>query len=150
MATSHTTLDSAAFIQELQSDAPIAYTARSIDASEIELWAVTESGRVLSCQISKTEVVPSLAANNFKIQFWEREMHQMFGVNFTDPASNQPLFVGAADWVQTETLAADRLLARRNLMAWPGAKEPGVDNPVGKRRLLPPGVNPDVKPEELL
>lgn len=138
------------FIAKLEADLPVAYTARSLVADKIELWAISASGETLTTEISLNETVPSIAGDEARIEFWEREIHQMFGVVFSRPESNQSLYKADVEWALAKPLNSETLLARRNQTPWPGAKEPGVDNPVGKRRLLPPGVDPEVKTEDLI
>lgn len=150
MASNLATLEPAEFVAVLSGVPLDAYTARANQSGGIELWAITTAGEIFNCHVSQGAEMPSLFAGDHQVEFFEREIHQMFGVKFSRPESNQPLYVGSAEWVGLNPLDDKKLLSRRNATAWPGAKEPGVDNPVGKRRLLPPGVDPDSKAEEWL
>jgi NADH-quinone oxidoreductase subunit C len=120
------------------------------DGVGLSLWARSVGGETFQTQLPADAVVESLADYFDEAEFWEREMHQMFGVEFDRTESNQPLYVGEGIWQNSQPLQAHRGLTKRNVNPWPGAKEPGEANTPGKRRLLPPGVDAKYLEEDLL
>lgn len=109
-------------------------------AGRPELWLRTVAGTVLWCEVAGA--VPSVAGLFVEAGLVERELSQLFGVEFDRPESNQPLFVGDADWLGRRPLSSPVGLARRNHIPWPGAKEPGESGSPSRRRQLPAGVAP--------
>lgn len=109
-------------------------------AGRPELWLRTVAGTVLWCEVAG--VVASVAGLFVQAGLVERKLSQLFGVEFDRPESNRPLFVGEADWLDRRPLSSAVGLARRNHIAWPGAKEPGEGASPSRRRQLPTGVAP--------
>ena len=74
----------------------------------------------------------------------EREVFEMFGIEFTGHEGLKPLLL--PDGFEGYPLRKDFVLASRVAKAWPGAKEPGESehhaaaSSPGRRRMLPPGV----------
>lgn len=69
--------------------------------------------------------------------WYEREVHDMFGVRF-DGGDQAPLLNHAPG---TAPLRKDVVVAARAAQPWPGAKEPGEDAAApSRRRMAPPGV----------
>lgn len=130
-------------------DELVAYMALD-DGSSLSLWARGANGETFQTQVLPEVVVESVAERFAEAEFWEREMHQMFGIEFDRVESNQPLYVGIGQWLEAQPLQPQRGLAKRNANPWPGAKEPGESNSSGKRRLLPPGVATEFAEGDLL
>jgi NADH-quinone oxidoreductase subunit C len=130
-------------------DELVAYMALD-DGAGLSLWARSANGETFQTQVAPDAVVESVAAKFAKAEFWEREIHQMFGVEFDRVESNRHLYAGIGQWLEAKPLQPQRGLAKRNVNPWPGAKEPGESNTPGKRRLLPPGVDTKFVEEELL
>jgi NADH-quinone oxidoreductase subunit C len=131
------------------SDVLVAYMALD-DGSGLSLWARSANGETFQTQVAPDSVVESVAKKFAEAEFWEREIHQMFGIEFDRVESNRHLYAGIGQWVEARPLQPQRGLAKRNENPWPGAKEPGESNTPGKRRLLPPGVDTKFVEEDLL
>jgi NADH-quinone oxidoreductase subunit C len=127
----------------------VAYMALD-DGSGLSLWARGANGETFQTQVAPDAVVESVAGKFAEAEFWEREMHQMFGIEFDRAESNRHLYAGVGQWLEAKPLQPQRGLAKRNVNPWPGAKEPGEANTPGKRRLLPPGVDPKYAEGDLL
>lgn len=125
----------------------VGYMGRRLVTGELELWVRTADGEVFKTQLAADEIAPSLSDLFASADFHEREIAQLLGGKFDREVA--PLYVGSAAWVDSTPLHPEIGLASRNQTTWPGAKEPGESNAPGKRRLLPPGVDP-ATPTELL
>lgn len=126
----------------------VAYMGRRLPSGDLELWVRTSTADLFKTEIAANQVVPSLIGLFPAADFHEREIAQLLGAKFDRPVA--PLYCGSAAWVESETLRPELALAQRNQSTWPGAKEPGETNSAGKRRLLPPGVDPATPAEHLI
>ncbi len=99
---------------------------------------------MIRTRVPEGAAVPSVTGI-FKGAAWhERETHEMFGVEFTDP-EGQPLGMEKLllpEEFEGHPLRKDFVLAARVAKPWPGAKEPGESHAGGGRRqpMRPPGV----------
>jgi hypothetical protein len=106
-------------------------------SSSFELWFRTQAGTVIMMSLSYEQTAPSIATI-FKVASWkEREIHEMFGVEFDDAISNQPLFN-----IANQPLRKNKLLKKRNTITWPGLKDPtDTSTSPSRRKSLPLGVS---------
>ena len=106
----------------------------------LELWLRTDEGTVLSCAVDGG--AQSLAAIWPDALVREREIHEMFGVRFDNPASHEPLvFQADHSLYGVHPLLKSRILKERNVVAWPGAKDPSDSSTSpSRRKTLPVGV----------
>lgn len=108
----------------------------------LELWLRTESGTVLT---TTAEVeVPSLSSVWPEAKIKEREIHEAFGVHFDLADSHAPLLLSEA--VRNKNpMRKSVLLASRNEVPWPGAKDPSDSSTSpSRRKSLPMGVVSDM------
>lgn len=98
----------------------------------------------LRCPVSRADaVVPSIADLIAGAEWYEREVHDFFGVCFAG-GSDEPLLNHNP---AIRPLRKDFVLAARVAAPWPGAKEPGegASGAPSRRRMAPVGVpDPDV------
>ena len=111
------------------------------DAFEISLMLATEDlskSLILTTQIeSKIESLTQVFSN---VDFHEREVAQMFGVEFVGNSNSLPAFEIELSGFP---LRRDFALVIRAGAQWPGAVEP--DENAKRRPTLPPGVLPEWK-----
>jgi NADH-quinone oxidoreductase subunit C len=114
------------------------------NGAPLELWLRTNAGTVISSIVEGT--VASLVSVWPEAVMKEREIHESFGVQFDNAESHVPLvFTENSPLFGTHPMLKSRLLAARNNVAWPGAKEPGDSNSSpSRRKSLPMGVVADV------
>jgi NADH:ubiquinone oxidoreductase subunit C len=81
--------------------------------------------------------------------WYEREIHEMFGVVFSRAQSNAPLLLAADSILFNKfPLRRDVLLKSRNETEWPGTKDPAdASKSPSRRKSLPVGVDPEWNPE---
>lgn len=116
-----------------------------LNSQTIELWLRTSTGTHIVCAIPRdgSVEVDSLTTVWAEADWREREIHEMFGVIFRRPESNEPLII-AADSVLFDKfpLRSDVLLKSRNETPWPGTKDPADESKSpSRRKLLPVGVD---------
>ena len=115
--------------------------------TELQLWLRTRSSSVVSTVIDGN--APSLSTVFAAATWKEREIHDMFGVMFDAPESNQTLFFSEVDIVAP--LRKNVLLKTRNETDWPGFKDPtDTASTPARRKTLPLGVESDTTNRELL
>ncbi|MDO5682831.1 MAG: NADH-quinone oxidoreductase subunit C [Propionibacteriaceae bacterium] len=87
--------------------------------------------------------VPTLSTLYAGAGWAEREIHDLFGVEFLG-GDGTPLLLPRR--YGGYPLRKDEVLGARAAVPWPGAKEPGeAEAAAGRRRMAPPGVpDPDV------
>ena len=111
------------------------------DAFEISLMLASEDlskSLILTTQIeSKIESLTQVFSN---VDFHEREVAQMFGVEFVGNSNSLPAFEIKLSGFP---LRRDFALVTRAGAQWPGAVEP--DENAKRRPTLPPGVLPEWK-----
>lgn len=111
------------------------------DAFEISLMLATKDlskSLILSTQIeSKIDSLTQVFSN---VDFHEREVAQMFGVEFVGNSNSLPAFEIELSGFP---LRRDFALVTRAGAQWPGAVEP--DENAKRRPTLPPGVLPEWK-----
>lgn len=111
------------------------------DAFEISLMLATEDlskSLILTTQIeSKIDSLTQVFSN---VDFHEREVAQMFGVEFVGNSNSLPAFEIELSGFP---LRRDFALVTRAGAQWPGAVEP--DENAKRRPTLPPGVLPEWK-----
>ena len=118
------------------------------NGAPLELWLRTNSGTVLTTTV--TDIAQSLASVWQEAVIKQREIHESFGVRFDDAESHVPLvFPEGSPLFGTHPMLKSRLLASRNNVAWPGAKEPGDSHSSpSRRKSLPMGVVADATAHE--
>jgi NADH-quinone oxidoreductase subunit C len=111
------------------------------DAFEISLMLATEDlskSLILTTQIeSKIDSLTQVFSN---VDFHEREVAQMFGIEFAGKSNSLPAFEIELSGFP---LRRDFALVTRAGAQWPGAVEP--DENAKRRPTLPPGVLPEWK-----
>jgi NADH-quinone oxidoreductase subunit C len=113
-------------------------THNGADAFEISLMLATEDlskSFILTTQIESK--IDSLSRVFSSVDFHEREVAQMFGVEFVGKSNLLPAFEIE---LSGHPLRRDFALATRAGADWPGAVEP--DESAKRRPTLPPGVLP--------
>lgn len=111
------------------------------ESFEISLMVSKEDiseSRILSTQIEQS--IESLLSIYPSVDFHEREVAQMFGVEFVGNSNSLPAFEIE---VSGHPLRRDFALATRAGADWPGGVEP--DENAKRRPSLPPGVLPEWK-----
>ncbi|NBO35829.1 MAG: NADH-quinone oxidoreductase subunit C [Actinobacteria bacterium] len=111
------------------------------DAFEISLMLATEDlskSLILTTQIESK--IDSLTQVFSSVDFHEREVAQMFGVEFVGNSNSLPAFEIELSGFP---LRRDFALVTRAGAQWPGAVEP--DENTKRRPTLPPGVLPEWK-----
>ena len=113
------------------------------NGAPLELWLRTNAGTVMSTFVEGT--MASLVSVWPEAVMKEREIHESFGVQFDNSESHVPLvYPEGSPLFGTYPMLKSRLLAARNTIAWPGAKEPGDSNSSpSRRKSLPMGVVAD-------
>lgn len=106
----------------------------------LELWLRTNTGTVLSCHADG--VMQSLAEVWPEAVVREREIHEMFGVEFDSTASHVPfIFQPEHELYGVHPLLKSRALRERNEVPWPGTKDPSdTSTSPSRRKTLPVGV----------
>jgi len=114
----------------------------------LRLWSPTERfGLLLRTRCPRDDAhVPSLSGVYAGAAWHERQVHEMFAINFQGHPGLKPLLL--PDGFQGAPLRKDFLLASRVATPWPGAKEPGesdadLANAPRRRKSLPYGVPRD-------
>lgn len=102
---------------------------------------------VLRTLVPRDEPVIASVHHVFRGAGWhERETHEMFGVEFTDPEGERLELhkLLLPEQFEGHPLRKDFVLASRVAKPWPGAKEPGESDhqtaSPSRRRTRPPGV----------
>ena len=110
----------------------------------LELWLRTNAGSVLVTTITDSPV-PSVSHVWPEAAMKEREIHEMFGVEFD--ASHSPLLFPEGHPLQgVFPLLKTRALRNRNEVAWPGTKDPSDSgSSPSRRKSLPVGVVMDTQ-----
>ncbi len=109
----------------------------------LHLWSTAHRGSVLLRTRCPREApsVPTLAGVFAGAAWHERQVAEMFGVQFAGHPDPGPLLL--PDGFSGAPLRKDFVLAARVVRPWPGAPEPGQSSAqaaVGRRKVLPPGV----------
>ncbi len=101
------------------------------------LWSTAHRhGVLLRAELPRSAPVLASVVGVYPGAAWyERETHEMFGIDFTGhPGGLRPLLLSAQ--FEGYPLRKDFILASRVAKPWPGAKEPG--EPAGTARRPPP------------
>ena len=113
----------------------------------IEIWLRTADGCEAKCTIARdnSEQMQSLVSVWPDALWREREIHEMFGLEFSNPQSNQPLlFPASSPFYEKYPLRRDVLLKSRNETSWPGGKDPAdATKSPSRRKSSPAGVDPE-------
>lgn len=106
------------------------------------VWSVAHRHSVLlRTRIPRDNPVVDSIVEVFPGAAWyERETHEMFGIDFTGHPGLAPLLLPPE--FEGHPLRKEFVLASRVAKSWPGAKEPGESEHTGTRRqkMRPPGV----------
>lgn len=107
-----------------------------LDDDGVEVWLRLRNaaGEDVVLRVRASTAIPTLRRLLPDIDWYEREIADMFGVRFGGrDAAPLLLAAGAAP-----TMRREQLLRARQATPWPGEKDPGGTTP--RRRTLPPGV----------
>lgn len=122
-----------------------------ISTQRIELWLRTKAGHEVMCAVPRdgSVLMDSLTSVWNEADWREREIHEMFGVNFNRAESQKPLFFAPDSTLfHSFPLRRDVLLKSRNENEWPGTKDPAdASKSPSRRKSLPVGVDPEWTPE---
>lgn len=106
------------------------------------LWSVRRrEGVLLRTRMAREEQrLDSLAPVIAGAAWHEREVHEMFGVEFVGHPAARPLLLPAG--FDGHPLRKNFVLSARVDTVWPGAVDPAVTPGRTRRRPAPPGVSP--------
>jgi hypothetical protein len=114
--------------------------------AQLELWLRTNAGTVITCAVGDAPL-PSLASVWPEARIKEREIHEMFGVQFDDEASHAPLLFPVGHALHgVHPMLKSHALRSRNETPWPGTKDPADSGgSPSRRKALPIGVVADAE-----